>query len=88
MENTGVERFSDNLFTSAARENEERQKGKLYCYELRRRYAGIPDASGKCVVLSRRYDRCLDCDVLSCKDTGTGENFFCNQFQITLEECV
>ena len=83
-----IEGFLDGLFTDATREKEERQKGKLYCYELRRGYGGIPDASGKCIVLSRRYDRCLDCDVLSCKDTGTGETFSCNQFQIALEECV
>lgn len=84
---SGVEGFLDGLFAGAAREREEQQRGKLYRYELRRKYGGIPDMSGKCVVLSRRYDICLDCDVLSCRDTDTEETFSCNQFQITLMEC-
>ena len=86
--NVGTESFLDNLFVASAKKKDVQQRGKTFRYELRRKYAGVPEESGECVVLSRRYDRSLDCDVLSCKDIKTNKTFYCNQFQIDLEECI
>ena len=83
-----VEDFLNVSFANAAKEMEERQKGKTYQYKLRKEYCGIPDMSGKCLVLSRECDRGLDCDVLRCRDVDTGKIFSCNQFQLEIEECA
>lgn len=88
MASAGVEGFLNGFFMDSARQKELQQKGRVYQYELRRKYDGTSDASGKCIVLARRYDRSLDCDVLSCLDIKTKETFSCNQFQIELEEYV
>lgn len=86
MKNPSVESFLDNLFTDSARQKEMASKGKTYYYEYRKDYCGTPDKAGECIVLSRRYDRGIDCDILRCQDTGTGEEFSCNQFQIVLKQ--
>ena len=41
---------------------------------------------GKCILKSRVYSRDDDCNILTCKDIGTKEEFSCNQFIIELKE--
>lgn len=82
-----INRFLDGVFMDSARKKEEEQKGKQYSYKL---FSGLfmdnLKASGKCEVVKRRYDKTLDCDVLTCRDLTTNETFCCNQFAIELKE--
>lgn len=86
--NVRTESFLDNLFVASAKEKDVQQRRKTFRYELHRKYEGVSEESRECMLLSRRYDRSLDCDVLSCKDIKTNKTFYCNQFQIDLEECI
>lgn len=79
--------FLDGVFSEGAKQKETQQRGKVFSYELYTNiYRDVIKASGKCEVISRRYDRGIDCDILSCIDISTGENFSCNQFIIELSE--
>ena len=84
---TSINSFLDGVFAEGARQKEAQQRGKIFSYEL---YTNICregiKASGKCEVISRRYDRSVDCDILTCKDISTEEKFSCNQFMIELSE--
>ena len=85
MEKVNV--FLDNLFQENAKNEEREMNGKQYNYKL---FSGLfmdnLVASGKCKVVSRRYCKNLDCDILSCVDMETNKTFSCNQFAIELKE--
>lgn len=84
---TNINDFLDGVFTEGAKQKEAGQRGKIFFYEL---YANIYreeiKANGKCEVISRTYDRSVDCDILICRDIDTEEKFSCNQFMIELSE--
>lgn len=75
------------LFTEAAKQKEESMKGKVYVYKL---YKGLLldelAKKGKCKVLSREYERCIDCDVIGIIDIDTNEKFYASQFALELNE--
>lgn len=84
-----VEQHLDNVFSEGAKLKEEKMKGKIYTYKL---YNGsFMDnlaQSGQCIVLSREYDRDLDCDVITVEDCDTKEKFAADQFALHLVERV
>ena len=82
-----VNGFLDGLFADSAKQKEAQQRGKIFRYRLFTNiYRDGIKARGKCEVISRRYDRIVDCDILTCQDVTTGEKFSCNQFMIELSE--
>lgn len=81
-----VETFLDNLFTESAKEKEREQKDKIYKYVLLSKDLFETIRKVTCKVVSRRYDRSIDCDILRCVDIDTNEAFSCNQFRIELSE--
>ena len=82
-----VETHLDNVFTEAALQVEKQMKGKVYAYKY---YSGFCmdklAKQGTCIVDSRRYNKGLDCDVLTVTDCDTKETFSANQFAIQLIE--
>lgn len=79
--------FLDGVFADGAKQKEAQQRGKVFSYELYTNiYRDEIKSSGKCEVISRRYDRWIDCDILTCRDISTDKKFSCNQFMIKLSE--
>lgn len=82
-----MENYLNNLFIDEAKRRENRQRNKRYSYKLYDEiFMDELKADGVCEVISRRYDRFMDCDILTCKDLNTENLFSCNQFAIRLQE--
>lgn len=82
-----VEAHLDNVFIDAAKRKEKQLKGKVLSYELFDDVDYITVIkSGKCEVVSVRYDKHLDCDVIKCKDIDTSEEMSAIEFCIKLKE--
>lgn len=76
------------LFTEAAKQKEESMKGKVYDYKLYKGdcFLGELLKKGKCKVVSREYERSIDCDVIGIIDIDTNEKFYASQFALELNE--
>lgn len=82
-----LETFLDISFEKAAKNRLKMQKEKIYSYKLFSGFMGDQlEATGKCKVRERRYERSIDCDILVCEDLDTGKVFSANQFAVILKE--
>jgi len=84
-----VESHLDRVFEDGARQLEKSMKGMIHTYIIRGMgYTADngENGSGKCEVLSVRYDRELDCDIMTFKDIDTGETRSICQFEVFLKE--
>lgn len=80
-----INSFLDKIFMEGAKKKEAAQIGKIFLYKLYTNiYMEEIKSIGKCKIVSRTYDRKIDCDILTCKDIDTEERFSCNQFEIEL----
>lgn len=81
-----VESHLNNTFYESAKRAEKEMQGKTYSYKL---YSGMfmdnLVKQGKCIIDNRKYDRGIDCDILTVTDITTKETFLANQFAILLE---
>lgn len=85
-----METYLNNLFSSAAAEEEKKSKGKAFKYCL---YPSVSDRmanenalTGICVINSCSYDRSIDCNVYSFTDMETGKAYRANQFVVIFTE--
>ncbi len=82
-----IETFLNVSFEQVTKDKLKMQKDKTYFYKL---FSGFfcdqLEATGKCKVRERRYERSIDCDILVCEDLDTGKVFSANQFAVILKE--
>lgn len=79
--------YLNKILTEEAKQKEKFMQGKVYAYKL---YKGVLldelAKKGKCKVLSREYERDIDCDMLLVVDINTNEKLYANQFALELKE--
>jgi len=85
--NPAIESHLNNVFEDGAKQLENSMKGTTHQYKIRGMgyTAGNGEnVSGICEILSIRYDRGLDCNVMTFRDINTGETRSICQFEVFL----
>jgi len=87
--NPAIESHLDRVFEDGARQHEKSMKGKIHEYRI----SGMgytaengEKGTGRCRILSVRYNRELDCNVLTFEDINTGKTRSICQFEVFLKE--
>ena len=83
-----IEQHLNNVFYSAAKQEEEAMRGKIYSYKFFSNNIMSPDllAEGKCFVISVNYSRTIDCNMITVEDVETHQRYTGNEFRFVLEE--
>jgi len=84
-----IETHLNNVFENGARQLEISMKDKIHSYRIRGMGYTAENGetgTGRCKVISVRYDRGLDCDIMTFEDIDTGVTRSICQFEVFLKD--